>query len=139
MTKQIIRYALVGVLNTVIDLGVLNLLVQILGWNLIAANTVAASLAIINSYLWNKYWTFANRDGGHIRQLSLFVIINLIWVLLSDMLVHFGTLVLQTWFANWQYWWQYNLAKCVVVGIIMALNFITYKWLVFNDRKQPLA
>jgi putative flippase GtrA len=105
-------------------------------WNLIAANTVAASLAIVNSYLWNKYWTFSDNTRQHIRQLSLFVLINLIWVLLSDTLVHFGTLMLQTWFASWLYWWQYNLAKCVVVGIIMVLNFVTYKWLIFNDHKN---
>ena len=60
---QAAKFLLTGALNTFIDIGVLNLLIAFTG----AASGLAYSVfkglsfltALTNSYVWNKYWSFA--------------------------------------------------------------------------------
>lgn len=133
--RQIIRYMVVGLSNAAINVGVLNLLIQVFGVPLVIANTVSASLAITNGYIWHKYWTFNDRSNAHLRQLPLFIAVNVLWVALSDTLMHFGTLFLSHIFPAWPYWWQYNLTKVSVAVIFTVLNYLTYKFVIFERRK----
>ncbi|HZX49664.1 MAG TPA: GtrA family protein [Candidatus Paceibacterota bacterium] len=61
------KFLLVGVLNTFLDLGVLNILTAatgVTGGILFAVfKGFTFLLAVANSYLWNKYWTFSSRKG----------------------------------------------------------------------------
>ena len=65
---QAARFALVGALNTFIDLGILNFFIWTSG---IAAGPfysvfkgISFLVATINSYFWNKYWTFGGGEKG---------------------------------------------------------------------------
>jgi putative flippase GtrA len=60
------KFALVGALNTFIDLGILNLLMWISGialgpWYAVFKGT-SFLIATTNSYFWNKHWTFVKED-----------------------------------------------------------------------------
>src|SRR3989338_909332 len=70
---QIGKFGVVGGLNTFVDFGVLNLLIIMssttaiatsiwLGWFAIFKG-ISFIAAVINSYFWNKYWTFEARAG----------------------------------------------------------------------------
>ena len=56
------KFAVVGVLNSGVDFGILNLLILITGvasgGGFFAFKSVSVTLGVINSYVWNKYWTF---------------------------------------------------------------------------------
>jgi len=58
---------LVGILNTFIDLGVLNLLMWILnisfGWRYTFLKGISFCAATINSYFWNKTWAFEKKEA----------------------------------------------------------------------------
>jgi putative flippase GtrA len=133
--KQILKYMTVGLGNAAIDVGVLNLLVQVFGTPLVIANTISATLAITNGYIWHKYWTFNDHSNSHLIQLPLFVGINVLWVALSDTLMHFGTLFLGHVFPTWPYWWQYNLTKAGAAVLFTILNYLTYKFIIFGKRR----
>ncbi len=69
--KQVGKFAVVGVINTVIDVAILNFLVliigfraqiQILGIYFLVANFISVTIAMINSYFMNKYWTFQSKE-----------------------------------------------------------------------------
>src|SRR5229473_2405525 len=59
---QLVRFGIVGVLNTTIDIVTLNILL----WRfpthnanlLLVYNTIAYTLGALNSFALNKYWTF---------------------------------------------------------------------------------
>ena len=59
---QIARFAEVGVMNTFIDFGILNLLIWITritgGLAIAPLNAFSFLCATSNSYFWNKFWTF---------------------------------------------------------------------------------
>src|SRR3990167_6836118 len=64
MFKQIIKFGIVGVINTIIDFGLLNLLVAIFDWAVLWANTVSFSVAVLNSFFFNKYWISTFRSSS---------------------------------------------------------------------------
>ena len=55
--KKFVKFAIVGISGTVVDMGILFLLTSI-GWQTLPANTVSYSAGIVNNYLWNSRWTF---------------------------------------------------------------------------------
>ncbi|HLW02768.1 MAG TPA: GtrA family protein, partial [Ktedonobacterales bacterium] len=59
---QVMRFGLVGVLNTCIDLLALNILFWLFPTRsvglLLLENSLAYSFGAVNSFLFNKYWTF---------------------------------------------------------------------------------
>ncbi len=61
---QLMRFACIGALNTALDFTLLNLLTESFaiqsGPGLWLLNTVGVVAAIIQSYIWNKHWAFAN-------------------------------------------------------------------------------
>lgn len=67
---QAAKFFLVGTLNTFIDLGVLNILILITataaGLFYSIFKTISFVGATINSYFWNKFWTFEKK--GHLLQ-----------------------------------------------------------------------
>lgn len=80
---QFVRFGIAGGLNGLIYLGVLNLLINAtkitagLYYSLFVSIAVIA--AIINSYLWNKYWVFkAGESGNGGGEFIRFVLVNLV-------------------------------------------------------------
>ncbi|MBW3606642.1 MAG: GtrA family protein [Actinobacteria bacterium] len=62
---QLLRFGLVGVLGTAVNVGILHVLHNELGWGFTRSSAIATELAIVHNYVWNELWTF------HIRRLHL--------------------------------------------------------------------
>lgn len=64
---QFMRFACIGFLNTALNFLVLNSVSKALnisqGWSLGAVAVLAFALAVIQSYLWNRTWTFGTEQG----------------------------------------------------------------------------
>ena len=59
-----IRFAIVGVANTAIDMALFAALFYWAGWALLPAHVAAFLVAATNGYLMNKTWTFADGSRG---------------------------------------------------------------------------
>ncbi len=66
------RFSVVGVINTLIDLAILNVLNLAFHVPLIAANTVSTTIAMIFSFIANRSWVFKSRQGNIYLQIFLF-------------------------------------------------------------------
>jgi len=66
LLTKFLRFGLVGTLNTIVDILVLNLLLWIYPtndtWQILAFNSLACIVAACNSFVWNKVWTFQYRE-----------------------------------------------------------------------------
>ena len=62
---QLLRFGVVGVLGTVVNVAILHVLHSELGWGFTRSSAIATELAIVHNYVWNELWTF------HIRKLDL--------------------------------------------------------------------
>lgn len=76
--KEIVKFFLVGTLNTVIDYGLFFVLFALLGANKNFAQTVASLVAMTNSYLINRYWTFEKAGSIRGREIWRFAFVNLL-------------------------------------------------------------
>jgi len=65
---QFAKFAAVGVLNTFVDLGVLNLEIflsgQASGWAYSLFKAISFLFSTTNSFFWNKYWTFGSKGAA---------------------------------------------------------------------------
>ena len=116
---RIIRFAVVGVTNTAIDFALFALLYYVALLPLLAANAGAYGVAVVNSYLLNKYWTFGDTSRGRTAALRglLFVGLNLIGLALASAVIWLLALVLHPLVAKagsiavtfaWNYWSNYR-------------------------------
>jgi putative flippase GtrA len=74
---RFIKFAIVGAVGTVVDFGVLNLLIQLAGVPKFWANTCSFTAAVISNFTWNRLWTFPeSRQRPLIAQLGQFALVN---------------------------------------------------------------
>src|SRR5271154_7439874 len=82
------KFAVVGVLNSGVDFGILNSLMLLTGVSsgagFLGFKSISVTLGVINSYLWNKYWTFdAAKSAGARRELIAFMAVTVVAVVLN--------------------------------------------------------
>lgn len=70
---QFIKYCLVGVLNTLVCIGVIYLCKSLLGINPYVSNALGYICGVINSFLCNKQWVFHSK-GSYRREALRFVL-----------------------------------------------------------------
>lgn len=129
--RQFAKFFVVGVLNTLLDLGILNLLIFIsgisagVGYSLFKA--ISFVVANLNSYIWNKRWTFKAAKGGF----GQFFVISLIGLLINvgaaSLVVNFVGPQLQFSPKVWA-----NIGALFGSAAGLIWNFIGYKFIVFK-------
>lgn len=72
---QAVQYGLVGFLNTGVTLLVIFILKDLLDLSLYIANFVGYLAGLINSFIWNRNWTFRSMGGNVTRQALFFVLV----------------------------------------------------------------
>ena len=71
---ELIKFALVGIINTIICICLIFLLMHWLEFNAYISNIIGYSIAVLNSYLMNMFWTFSSKKTGN-AALSKFILI----------------------------------------------------------------
>ena len=119
---KVIRFGVVGVANTLLDLVLFSALVQGAGMAVAPANILSYGTGILNSFVLNRAWTFNDRSKGSAlwRSLLLFVGVNLFGLAFSTLLVSLFSTVMHE-----------ILAKVLSVPLVFAWNFLTSRYLVF--------
>lgn len=125
---QIGKFAIVGLINTGIDFIVLYSLVylhfdaqiHIFGFPFLIANIISVTIAMINSYFMNKYWTFQSKEKKNAVEEALkFFFITIIGMYVINQLVF-------NFF--YSYWlWPTNLVVSIVhfIHIYSLDNFVS--------------
>lgn len=153
-TKQIGRFGIIGVLNTLIDFGVFNLFVwafglsffTILGFPLSPANLISTTAAMAFSFVANKSFVFRASGRSSLRQAAIFLTVTAF----SVYIIQNGVLYLFTrvWPESFNFWYNLlkpaignfitlefatnNGAKAIAVGTGMVWNYFWYKKFVFK-------
>jgi putative flippase GtrA len=132
---QFVKFAETGVLNTFIDMGVYNGLVWFSGvtsgLGIIPINVLSFSCATINSYFWNKHWTFDNKEKAKAREFVQFLAVSLVGMGINTFIVFFGTTFFFPFGGLSSGAWL-NLVKVGAILVSMIWNFLGYKFIVFR-------
>jgi len=133
---QMARFVLVGTLNTFIDLGVLSGLMFIsgiyagIGYSVFKG--ISFLIATVNSYLWNKHWTFVKREEIFAPgEFSKFLIITTIGLLINVSIASFVVNVIGSQLGVGPRLWGIVGAFTAVL-VAWIWNFLGAKFIVFK-------
>jgi putative flippase GtrA len=128
VSGQVVRFIVVGLLNTAVDLGAFYVLSLIPGMPHSGAKAASYVLGICNSFIWNKYWTFgAGSSARGKREFAVFFAVNL--PPLAVNVVVFT--VLGIWIDSGA--WLVRMAKAFAAAVVsVAWNFLGSRYLAFR-------
>ncbi|HHW61311.1 MAG TPA: glycosyltransferase [Syntrophomonadaceae bacterium] len=134
---QVSRFYIIGLINTAIDFGIFNLLLACChepsSTKLLGINTLAVSLAMINSYICNGRWTF-NQLSLQPYQISRFTCASLMGMLINSLIVWAGSCIFSDHIILWL-----NLSKAAAAVVSSTWNFLAYKYWVFSPTCTSTA
>lgn len=139
---QFVKFGAVGVLNTVLDFGILNLLISIFkiyaGAGVAILNAVSFGVAVIHSYFWNKFWIFKKKEtAGITGEFIQFLTVSVIGILINSGTIYLITTIIKPQFGISAILWV-NLAKLIATVISLFWNFLGYKFIVFKKRNDAI-
>jgi putative flippase GtrA len=131
------KFGLVGVLNTLINLAVFNaLLIAVHDVGRVKANFVATAVATVFAYVMNRYWTFKHRPSEHSRsrEFLLFVFFNVVGLGIESALIGGTVYILGTNTIV-----AVNIAK--ILGLVLGtiFRFWAYRTFVFRPAAPQVA
>lgn len=138
---RFLKFAFVGVTGAVVDFGILNLLRLVFGVPLVWAQGISFTAAVVNNFLWNRFWTYPDsRSKKTSHQLVQFFIINIIGLIIRTPLIPWlDQLILKLLERfSWElpledYVLSNNLALTISIVIVMLWNYFANRYWTYND------
>lgn len=127
VTLKAASFAMVGVVNTFIDLGIFLAAYNLLELPLIPANVLAWLVAVSGSYVMNSFITFAAESGRQLRwrAYGAFVASGVAGVITNTAILVVAS-----------YWLPVLAAKLLAIAVSFVVNFSLSHFVVFRTRER---
>jgi putative flippase GtrA len=127
LLKRLVRFVIVGGINTLITLGIFYFLYNLMQINYLIASIVGYGIGIISSYIWNKLWTFESKSTAIGFEFSKFATLSLTGLVLNALMMAvfvkaFGIMPL--------------VAQLITIALIFILNFLGSSYWVFKNPQS---
>jgi putative flippase GtrA len=139
---RFLKFGAVGLIGSVIDFGVLNLLTIVIKWPLIPSSMISFTLAVINNFVLNRLWTYPeSRQFSVYKQLAQFAVVSCIGLAIRTPLLSVMDKFLTSLAAKLiphvltPTIVGHNLALAFVICVVMLWNYIINRLWTF--RKIP--
>jgi putative flippase GtrA len=124
--QQFIKFCLVGAANTAVDFTIyiaLTRFIPFFGAHILTANAISFTVAVSNSYVLNRRWTFRDTHSVAVIQFPKFILSNLVALGINELILY--ALVHSA---------EVNdiLAKACAISISLFWNFFINKYLIFR-------
>lgn len=138
---RFLKFSFVGVTGTIVDFGVMNLLTLLIHLAPIYAQVISFTVAVVNNFLWNRYWTYPeSRSKNPRKQLLLFFVINIVGILIRTLIFSPLNNSILNLLAQTQinlpiedFILSYNLALAGSIVIILFWNFFANRYWTYSD------
>ena len=125
----LLRYLLVGVINTLVGLGIIYFAMYFLGMSVGSANAVGYSIGILVSFILNKTWTFGSSD----RIASSF----LRYILVRA--VGYAANLITVLFAHSQLGLNAYLAQAIGIVPYTTIGFVGSRYFAFRTQRSAAS
>ena len=126
LIMQLIKFGIVGVIATLIDLAVLMLLKEFMHIDILVASAVAFSVSVIANYILSMLFVFESSGNSKVKEFLVFVVLSIGGLLLNQFIMWIGTEIMTAY-----YLW----VKVFALVFVPIYNFITRK--IFLEKKAP--
>lgn len=123
LNARFLKFGLVGLIGMCIDFSVTWICKEKLKLNKYLANSLGFSLAVINNFSLNRYWTFENSSHPFAGQFAKFILVSVTGLLINNLLLY---LLVNKAKKN------FYLLKLMVIGIVFFWNFFVNFLFTFN-------
>jgi putative flippase GtrA len=113
---KLIKFGIVGFSGLCIDFGITYLFKEKLKLNKYLANTCGFSIAVVNNFLLNKFWTFNNSNTAWRLQLIKFVLFAIVGLAINNVLLYL-------FHEKWNI--KFYQAKAASIVCVFFWNFFT--------------
>ncbi len=139
--SPLVKFAMVGIINTGIDLAVFNLLIYFTaiekGHELALFKGIGFVAAFVNSYFFNKYWTFNAGSSGHQgKEFIQYTVVTIVGFLLNVGITSGVANYVTPTFGFSQLAWD-SVAAIIATVFSLTWNFLGYRLIVF--KKSDVA
>jgi putative flippase GtrA len=85
--KRFAKFLGVGITGFIVDFGTFNLMLRVFSLQAIVAQSISFTLAALNNFTWNRYWTYPDsRSKPILRQFAQFFFLSVIGLLIRTLL-----------------------------------------------------
>ena len=114
---QILKFAIVGGIATIIDFVFLYIFREFCHFPVLVSNTLSFCISVIYNYVASVKWVFdVNKEKDAKKQFVIFIVFSVIGLLLNNAIMWITVDFLSIY---------YMLAKIIATAIVMVFNFIT--------------
>ena len=135
---QVLRFGLVGGLNTIVDLLILNMLLLLIPTSstrmILIYSAIAYSLGAVNSFLLNKYWTFGYRQRTTWREVVRFIVTTLCGIGWSSIILWLASNALHPLLINATIW--ANASKVIAISGTALISYLGMSLWVFVNKAR---
>lgn len=126
--KTLFRFFVSGITSTLVVLGLLYALTEWAGWWYVTSAICAFAIAIVVSFLLQKFWTFGDHGLGKVKQqFSIYIGLNLINLLLNTTGLYLVVEYMHVW---------YVLAEVIVAGIVAVWSYVIMRFAIFKGSHR---
>lgn len=125
-----VKFAMVGVINATIDLGVFSFFYYYQGFSIFASNLISWLIAVSGSYVMNSMTTFAAESG---RKLRLKAYASFVVAQLAGLFANTTTVFVASYFI------PVLLGKVLAIGASFLVNFSLSHFVVFRCRGRAAS
>ena len=111
---EFLKFGVVGLSGVAVDFFVTWLCKEKLGINKYVANGIGFTLAVINNFLLNRYWTFEANNQAITNQFFKFLIIAVAGLAINSLLLFLIVKFIKI---------NFYITKLLVIGIVFFWNF----------------
>jgi putative flippase GtrA len=134
------KFAAVGLIGSVIDFGIFNLFTIAFSVSSVASSIVSFSLAVINNFILNRFWTYPEtRQTSIYKPLVQFVIVSCLglairvplFAWLEKMLIPLAAKTIPNILTPTIV--GHNVALALVIGVVMMWNYFVNRFWTFKN------
>lgn len=139
--KRFVKFAIVGAIGSLIDIGVMNLMTQAFHLPLVIGGTISFFCAVTNNFIGNRFWTYPDSRSKPIHhQLGMFTLVNTIGIAIRIPILKYVEPPLARLFESLAHI-SYNAADAIAknvtlifaIGVVMLWNFFINRYWTYND------
>lgn len=122
--ERLAKFGIVGLSGMALDFAITWLCKEKAGLNKFLANSLGFTVALINNYIWNRYWTFAAAAAQPwSEQFLKFVLVSLSGLVINNLLL---LLLLKKTRMH------FYLLKLLVIGLVFCWNYLANFLITFH-------